>query len=116
MEAIAINVKRLRTLKKLSQKEIALSIDIPQGQYSRIESGKVIPSIPTLKKIAEVFDVHLTEFVKECEEEPVNMTLMEKIKMIQLLEEDEQNALFKIIDVAISRKQLKDSLNNLITS
>ena len=76
----------------------------------------MIPTIPTLKKIAEVFEVPLTELVKEGEEEPVNMTLMEKIKMIQLLEEDEQYALIKIIDVAISRKQLKDSLNNLITS
>ena len=45
---IAKNIKRLRELKHLSQKEICADAGVPQGQYSRIENGKVEPSISTL--------------------------------------------------------------------
>ncbi|MEM7107105.1 MAG: helix-turn-helix transcriptional regulator [Bacteroidota bacterium] len=116
MQSISDNIKRLRKLKNLSQKEIALSVDIPQGQYSRIESGKVTPTIPTLKKIADVFEVSLAELVREGDLEDINVSLLEKVQMIELLDEDEKNALLKIIDVALSKKKLKDNLNSLAAS
>ena len=118
MKAIAENIKRLRTLKNMSQKEVALSVDIPQGQYSRIEGGKVVPTIPTLQKIADVFEVSLSELVKEHGKniDEINLSMLEKLKMIEELEEDEKNAVFKIIEVALSKKKLKDSLSSIIAS
>jgi len=62
VEVIAGNVKRLREAKKLAQKEICAETGIPQGQYSRIENGKVEPSISTLDKLAKVFEVSISEF------------------------------------------------------
>ena len=83
LNIIANNVKRLRNLKNLSQKEVSLSVSIPQGQYSRIENGKVMPTIPTLEKIATLFEVSLVEFFKADDtEEAVNLPLLEKIKLI----------------------------------
>ncbi|GGX35750.1 helix-turn-helix domain-containing protein [Aquimarina muelleri] len=113
---IAENIKRLRKLKNLSQKQVSLEMGIPQGQYSLVENGKVMPTIPSLEKIATVFEVSLVEFFKtNSEEENVNLPLLEKIKIIDSLDEDEKQALLKLIDMAISKKKLKDNLSNLIS-
>ena len=116
-DSLPTNIKRLRKLKGLSQKQVCLTIDIPQGQYSIIENGKVTPTIPTLEKLAGVFEVNISEFFKTDEmEEAVNLPLLEKIKLIDQLNDDEKDALFKLIDIAISNKKLKDNLANLLAS
>lgn len=115
---IADNIKRLRTVRKMSQKQVALEIGIGQGQYSRIESGKVEPTLKTLGKIATVFEVSLAEIVKENNqlEEPVNIPLLEKIQLLDKLEKQEKDALMTIIDIAISKQNLKDNLSALVTA
>lgn len=76
-----------------------------------------MPNIPTLEKIAALFEVSLVEFFRTDDtEEVVNLPLLEKIKLIDTLEEDERNALLKMIDMAVSKKKLKDNLSNLISS
>ena len=42
------------------------------------------------------------------------MPLLEKIKLIDQLEGDEKNALLKMIDIAISKKRMKDNLSNML--
>lgn len=114
---ITENIKQLRKLKNLSQKQVSLEVGIPQGQYSLVENGKVMPTIPTLEKIADVFEVSIAEFFKiDNEEEAVNLPLLEKIKIIDTLDDDEKEALLKLIDMAVSKKKLKDNLTNLIAS
>ncbi len=115
---IAGNVKRIRKLKNLSQKQVALEIGIAQAQYSVIESGKTVPTIPTLEKIAKVLEVDVTEFFKDPSknDDEINLSILEKVKLINSLEKDEKEALFKMIDIAISKKQLKDSLTSLIST
>jgi transcriptional regulator with XRE-family HTH domain len=112
---IPANIKRFRKLKNLSQKEVAISIDIAQAQYSVIESGKTIPTIPTLEKIANVFEIDITDLIKTpSSEENINLSLLEKIKLIDTLEEEEKEALLKVIDIAIAKKKMKDNLANLM--
>ena len=114
-ELIARNIKRLRELKKLSQKEVALDSNIPQGQYSRIENSKVEPSISTLEKLASVFEVNMAEFFQsDNPEQELNLPLMQKVKLIDTLAPDDQHALLKVIDLAISNKRMKDNLQSLI--
>lgn len=115
VELIAKNIRRLRDVKHLSQKEVCADSGVPQGQYSRIENGKVEPSISTLEKLASVFEVDIAEFFKSDDmEQEVNLPLMQKIKMIDTLASDEQQALFKMIDLALANKRLKDNLQTLI--
>lgn len=115
---IVANIKRIRKLKNLSQKEVALEIGIAQAQYSVIESGKTIPTVPTLEKIAKVLEVDITEFFRDpnLEEEQINLSILEKVKMIDTLEQDEKEALLKMIDIALAKKNMKDNLSNLIAS
>ncbi|MDP2234907.1 MAG: helix-turn-helix transcriptional regulator [Bacteroidales bacterium] len=115
VELVARNIRRLRDVKQLSQKEVCADSGVPQGQYSRIENGKVEPSISTLEKLASVFEVDVAEFFKSYDlEQEVNLPIMQKIKMIDTLGPDEQHALFKMIDLALANKRMKDNLQTLI--
>ena len=115
IELITRNIRRLREVKKLSQKEVAVNSNIPQGQYSRIENAKVEPSISTLEKLATVFEVDMAEFFKSDDlEQELNLPLMQKVKLIDTLATDEQHALLKMIDLALSNKRMKDNLQSLI--
>ena len=119
VEIIAANLRRLRTHKELTQKQLALSVGIPQGQYSRIENARVEPTLSTLEKIAEALEVPLTELVRQdgrLLEEEVNLTLLEKVRLLDELDEDERGALLKVIDMALGRKQLRESLQGLLAS
>jgi transcriptional regulator with XRE-family HTH domain len=122
MEIIADNMKLFRDNKHLTQKEVALRVGIPQGQYSRIENGKVEPSLSTLEKLTDFFGISMAELFQTNKQvintnpDPVNLPLLEKVKMIDLLDKDEQSALLKLIDMAITKKMLKDSLTNLVAS
>lgn len=114
---IAANIKRLREFKDLSQKEVCAASGLPQGQYSRIENGKVEPSVSTLDKLAKVFEVSISEFFRSSDiDEELNMPLLEKIKLIDTLGKDEQQAIFKMIDLAIANKRMKDNLQSLLAS
>ncbi len=114
---ISANIKRLRKLKNLSQKEVATAINVAQGQYSVIESGKVVPTIPTLEKIAKVLEVDIAELLKKHGkgDDEVNMSILEKVKMIDTLDKDEKNCLLKMIDIAIAKKQMKDNLTTMMS-
>lgn len=114
---ISSNVKRLRKLNNLSQKQVCMTAGIPQGQYSLIENGKVVPAIPTLEKISKVFGVGLGEFFKNYgPEDEINLPLLEKIRLLDQLDKDEKDALMKLIDMAVSKKRLKDNLADLLAS
>lgn len=115
IELIAKNIKRLRKLKGLSQKEICNTTGIPQGQYSRIENAKVEPSVSTIEKLAKAFEIPINEiFITNDINADIDMSLMEKISLIDTLGEDEQKAIFKMIDLAIANKRLRDNLQSLI--
>ena len=115
---IADNIKYLRNMKNLSQKEVSIALAMDQPQYSRIESGKVEPTISSLEKIAKVFEVSLADLVTEKSDltKDINLPLLEKIKLIDQLEELERTSILTIIDIAISKKRMKDNLSNLISA
>ena len=115
---VSQRIKHIRTAKNLSQKEVTLAIGMGAAQYSRIENGKTDPSISTLDKIAKALGVTLAElFSEEDNMTDINSedkTLMEKVKLIDTLAEEEKKTIFNILDAFISKKKLKDALTNAI--
>jgi transcriptional regulator with XRE-family HTH domain len=113
---ISSNIKRIRKIKNLSQKEVASAVNIAQGQYSVIESGTIVPTIPTLEKIARVLEVDIAELLKKQGkgEEEVNMSILKKVQLIDTLDKDEKNCLLKMIDIAIAKKRMKDNLTTMM--
>jgi len=115
---IADRIKSIRASKNLSQKQVALEIGIDQAQYSRIESGKVEPTLSSLEKIANALGVRLNDFFSEDESFDINSydkSLVEKLRLLDELDENEKKSLFSIIDIALTKKKLKDVLANAIS-
>lgn len=79
-----------------------------------MENGKVEPSISTLEKLAVALDVSITEFFRSGADIDVNLPLLEKIRLIDTLDKEERKAIETVIDIAISRKHLKESISSLI--
>jgi transcriptional regulator with XRE-family HTH domain len=115
---IADKIKTVREAKGLSQKEVALNINMDASQYSKIENGKNDPSSSTLDKIAQALGVSLSElFASEDIFRDVNSadkTLVEKIRLIEALEPTDRTSIFSLIDSLFAKKKLKDTLSNAL--
>ncbi|MBR5867389.1 MAG: helix-turn-helix transcriptional regulator [Spirochaetaceae bacterium] len=59
--AVAQTIRELRNKNKVSQEKLAEAIDSHQVYISEIENGKKIPSLPVLYRIAQFFNLTLSE-------------------------------------------------------
>lgn len=89
-----------------------------QAQFSRIESGKTDPAFSTIEKIAQALGVQLSEVNADDIFKEVNSydkSVIEKLALVEQLEEKEKTAFFSILDALVSKKKLKDLLSNAFT-
>jgi len=63
LKKLGENIVRLRNNRGLRQIDLAIELNIDDSSLRRIESGRTNPTIITLKKIAEVLEVNLSEIV-----------------------------------------------------
>ncbi len=62
------NLLKLRQAKKYTQTDLAKAIGVKQSNYCEMERGKVIPTVPTLQKLAEFLEVPIKTLFEEEEE------------------------------------------------
>lgn len=111
-------IKKLRKLKGgLTQAQLAGKIPMDQSQYSRIEKDKTDPTLTTLFKVAQALDRELVDFFEPTK--PSNLKIenrrdIEKLEMLQKLEENDKFMVFQIIDRLYSREKMKESLAKLL--
>jgi transcriptional regulator with XRE-family HTH domain len=110
-------IKKVREAKNLSQKEVANALKMDASQYSKIENGKTDPSFTIIDKIAKALGVTLSELFRADEifidTHSQDKTLMEKIRLLDTLDDKDKESLYHIIDTFISKKKLKDNLVSL---
>lgn len=96
---------------------MADAIKMNRVQYTRIETGKAEVTTSTLQKIAKVLDVPMIDFFKEdnAEANSYDKNILEKVKLIEELDEPQKKSLFTFIDTAIANKRLRDTLNNALS-
>lgn len=68
MKSFGENLKNLRKLNKLSQKEFASKMLTTQQRVSEWECDKVEPSLYNIIRILKIFDVTFEELTDEIEE------------------------------------------------
>lgn len=56
-EELGVNIRKMRSLKGLSQENMAESLKISQKSYSRIENGQLSPTFKTLVTISEILEI-----------------------------------------------------------
>ena len=54
-------IQKLRELKGLSQQDLAAKCNFEKSNMSRLEAGRVNPTLSTLEKVANALDVTLVE-------------------------------------------------------
>lgn len=55
-------IQKLRVLKGVSQQDIAAKCNFEKSNMSRLEAGRVNPTLSTLEKVAKALEVELIEF------------------------------------------------------
>jgi transcriptional regulator with XRE-family HTH domain len=95
-------------------KEVATALKMDQSQYSKIENGKTDPYFSTIEKIARALAVKVSELLSADDIFKdvglLDKTLVEKVQLIEQLDDNERRSLFSIIDGLASKKKMKDSL------
>jgi transcriptional regulator with XRE-family HTH domain len=113
---LADNLKRLRKKRGWSQTQLAERIGSHLSHINRLETGKYNPSLDVVQKLAAVFDVTIDYLVSDTDEDFKEVriedkNLMERVKLIDSLEEDDKTALIRVIDSMLTKKKIL----NLIT-
>ena len=54
-------IKKLRELKGISQQVLAAKCNFEKGNMSRLESGRVNPTLATLEKVCKALEVNISE-------------------------------------------------------
>jgi len=110
---LAGNLKILREQKGLLQKEVANAVNVHPSNYSKMEKGERDVSISTADKLAKYFGISLDELVHMNGNVPDEITIVDKstserLKLIQQLEDEDKNAIFRIIDGMLTKAKFKD--------
>jgi transcriptional regulator with XRE-family HTH domain len=118
---IGENIKKIRKEKGLQQKQVALELGIDQSNYNKIENGKREPSIELLDKLSKLFGISVDEILNPDKDVPKEVTVedkttMEKLRLIQELDEDERNIIYKMIDKMLTNKKFRDFFNKNIAA
>ena len=108
---IATNIKKLREERNLMQKEIANAVGVHPSNYSKMEKGEREFSIEVIGKLSKYFGLTIDELVYDNRMPEVvkveDKTATEKIQLISLLNEDDKNAVYRIIDGMLTKTKFQ---------
>jgi len=113
MKHIGSTIKILREEKGMTQQQIADLTNMYRSNYSKVEKGERDLSLEAVNSVAKYFGMTIDQLVNFDGNMPNEVTvedksLMEQVKLIAELEEDERNMVFKMIDTFLTKKKFKD--------
>jgi transcriptional regulator with XRE-family HTH domain len=111
--------EKIKTLRKklgLSQGELAAKVEINPTHLSRLETGRYQPSVELLKKLSDVFEVTTDSLLGAADEQAPevkiqNRPLVDRIRLIETLDEADQQALVQVIDSMLTKQKMRQLLN-----
>ena len=110
-------IKALRKSANMNQQELATQLHIHVTHLSKIENGHLLPSIDIVQRMMKVFAVSADQLLNDNQNSVVEIQkheLNEQLALISQLDEDEKNALVKIINSMLTKKRMKDLLDGKI--
>jgi len=115
------NIKAIREEKNLKQIEVATHINVDKSAYSKIEKGLRALTVDELQKMAQLFNMTTDQVINYDGKMPKEVvmedkTAIEQMRLIQQLDEDDKQTIFKLIDKMLTNKKFKDFFNNNIAA
>ena len=111
--AFGLRLKELRKQKSWTQKKLANMIDIRFAQLNKYECGMHIPPIEKLILLSTVLRVTLDYLVMGDQNNirPLhNLRLMERLKELELFDDEDQDAIIKMIDAMIVKRRVEGAM------
>ena len=108
---LANNLKKMRKNRGWSQSQLAEQIGSHLSHINRIETGKYNPSLDVVQKLANVFNVTIDYLVSDTEEDFKEVriedkNLLDRVKLIDSLDEEDRTALIRVIDSMLTKKKI----------
>lgn len=121
MQHVGKTIKGIREEKGLTQQQIAELVHMHRSNYSKVESGERELSIEAVNTVAKYFGMTIDQLVNFDGNIPDEVTvedksLIEQVKLIAELEQEEKNMVFKMIDTFLTKKKFKDFFQNNIAT
>ena len=110
---LADNIKTIREEKGLKQIEVAIHIGVDKSAYSKIEKGMRAVTIEELQKMTHLFNMTTDQIINYDGKIPTEVviedkTAVEQMRLIQQLDDDDRQTIFKLIDKMLTNKKFKD--------
>jgi transcriptional regulator with XRE-family HTH domain len=107
------NIKNIREEKNLKQIEVATHIGVDKSAYSKIEKGARALTVDELQKMAQLFNMSTDQIINYDGKMPKEViiedkTAVEQMRLIQQLEEEDKQTIFRLIDKMLTNKKFKD--------
>ncbi len=101
-------ITKIRKEKKLSQVDVASYVGVSRDAISKYERDDIVPSVENANKIAQILGVSLDYLMSEDDNlEVVDIDMLNRMKEIQRLNEDDKTTVIKIIDAFIRDTKTK---------
>ena len=101
-------ITKVRKEKKLSQVDVASFVGVSRDAISKYERDDIIPFVENANKIDKVLGVSVDYLMSEDDNlEIVDIDMLNRMKEIQRLSEDDKTTVVKIIDAFIRDTKTK---------
>lgn len=112
---IAKNIKKLREERGLMQKEVANTVGVHPSSYSKMEKGEREFGIELIYKLAKYFGHTIDEPVHSKQQtnqrgKSGRLKTNEKVQLISQLDDEDKNAVYRIIDGSSLKTSFRLSL------
>lgn len=99
---------------------MAVKVGISSNHLSRLERGVFQPSIEVVKRLASELDVHVDVLLYEEDHTTPSVTiqnreLTERVRMIDQLEPEDQQAIMRVIDSMLTKHRMQKLLTRSAT-
>lgn len=120
---LADNIKAIREEKGLKQIEVAEHIGVDKSAYSKIEKGLRALTVDELQKMAQLFNMTTDQIINydgkgKMPKEVVieDKAAVEQMRLIQQLDEEDKQTIFRRIDKMLTNKKFKDFFSKNIAA
>lgn len=119
--SLADNIKNIGEEKNLKQIEVATHIGVDKSAYSKIEKGQRALTVDELQKMAQLFNLTTDQIINYDGRMPKEVvmedkTAVEQMRLIQQLDDEDKQTIFKLIDKMLTNKKFKDFFNKNIAA